>query len=279
MSGGLPRWSVALLRALSSPGELDDVLGDLDEARRHRLWQRGGPARLATAIDTLDMAMALVRARVIRARIHGSTLMQDYKLGLRMLAKYPGLTIAGGLALAIAIGVGAAWFDVTRQMWRPTIPLPEGDRIVEIEMRDPRKNGDEHRIIHDFLGWRRAARSVTDLGAYRTVQRNLVIGDARLEPVTAAEIRRRRWRSPTSLPSWDARCSKPTSGPARHRSWSSATRCGSGSSADAPASSDSRSKSGETPRPSSASCPKALPSPSTIASGRRSPCRRPGICR
>ena len=84
--------------------------------------------------------------------------MQDYKLGLRMLAKYPGLTIAGGLALAIAIGIGAAWFDVTRQMWRPTIPLPEGDRIVEIEMRDPRKNGDEHRIMHDFVGWRRAAR-------------------------------------------------------------------------------------------------------------------------
>ena len=188
MSGGLPRWSVALLRALSPPGELDDVLGDLDEARRHRLRQRGGPARLATAIDTLDMAMALVRARVIRARIHGSTLMQDYKLGLRMLAKYPGLTIAGGLALAIAIGIGAAWFDVTRQMWRPTIPLPEGDRIVEIEMRDPRKNGDEHRIMHDFVGWRRAARAVTDLGAYRTVQRNLVIGGARLEPVTAAEI-------------------------------------------------------------------------------------------
>ena len=106
-------------------------------------------------------------------------MLQDYKLGLRMLAKYPGLTIAGGLALAIAIGIGTAWFDVSRQMWRPTIPLPEGDRIVEIEMRDPRKNGNEHRILHDFVGWRRAARAVTDLGAYRTVKRNLVIGGAR----------------------------------------------------------------------------------------------------
>ena len=187
MSSGLPRWSVALLRALSPPGELDDVLGDLDEARRHRMRAPGGPARWATAMDTLDMAMALIRARGIRARFHGSTLVQDYKLGLRMLAKYPGLTIAGGLALAIAIGIAAGWFDVTRQMWRPTIPLPEGDRIVEIEMRDPRKSGDEHRIMHDYVGWR-AARSVTDLGAYRTLQRNLVIGGTRLEPVTAAEI-------------------------------------------------------------------------------------------
>ena len=33
-------------------------------------------------------------------------MLQDYKLGVRMLLKYPGLTIAGGLALAIAIGIG-----------------------------------------------------------------------------------------------------------------------------------------------------------------------------
>jgi putative ABC transport system permease protein len=188
VTGGLPRWSVALLRLLSPPGELDDVLGDLAEAQRHRERQRVRAARLATAVDTLDMAVALVHARGIRARIHGSILVQDYKLGLRMLAKYPGLTVAGGLALALAIGIGAAWFDVTRQMLRPVIPLPEGDRIVEIEMRDPRKNGDEHRIMHDFVAWRRTARAVTDVGAYRTVQRNLVVGEARLEPVTAAEI-------------------------------------------------------------------------------------------
>jgi len=34
-------------------------------------------------------------------------MLQDYKLGFRMLLKYPGLTLAGGLALAIAIGIGA----------------------------------------------------------------------------------------------------------------------------------------------------------------------------
>ena len=189
MSTALPRWSVALLRALCPRSEIDDVLGDLDEVHRLRVERRGPrAAHLATAADTLDMAMALVRARMARARVQGSTMLQDYKLGLRMLAKYPGLTIAGGLALAIAIGIGAAWFDVTREMWRPTIPLPEGDRIVTIEMRDSRRGGDEHRIMHDFTGWRRDARAVTDLGAWRTVRRNLVIGGARPEPVTAAEI-------------------------------------------------------------------------------------------
>ena len=189
MTGGLPRWSVALLRALGRPGDVDDVLGDLAEAHRHRLRRRGlRAARFGTAIETLEMALALAGAHAVRIHRHWSTLVQDYKLGIRMLAKFPGLTAAGGLALAIAIGVGSAWFDVTRQMWRPTIPLPEGDRIVEIEMRDPRKNGDEHRIMHDYIGWRRDARAVTDVGAYRTVQRNLVVEGGRLEPVTAAEI-------------------------------------------------------------------------------------------
>lgn len=42
----------------------------------------------------------------------------DPKLRFRMLRKYPGLTIAGGLALAIAIGVGAGWYDFSRSSRR-----------------------------------------------------------------------------------------------------------------------------------------------------------------
>jgi hypothetical protein len=36
----------------------------------------------------------------------------DLRLGARMLVKYPGLTVLGGLALAFAIAVGAAAFEV-----------------------------------------------------------------------------------------------------------------------------------------------------------------------
>ena len=48
----------------------------------------------------------------------------DFKLGGRMLVKYPGLTLIGGLTLAVAIGVGAVWFEVTRQILNPRLPLP-----------------------------------------------------------------------------------------------------------------------------------------------------------
>src|SRR5512145_2587619 len=63
-------------------------------------------------------------------------MLQDYKLGVRMLLKYPGLTIAGGLALAIAIGIGAGWYDLAGKLLWPTIPLPDGDCIVSIETQN-----------------------------------------------------------------------------------------------------------------------------------------------
>jgi len=54
-------------------------------------------------------------------------MLQDYKLGFRMLLKYPGLTLAGGLALAIAIGVGAGWYDVVGKVFAPSILAVFGD--------------------------------------------------------------------------------------------------------------------------------------------------------
>ena len=111
----------------------------------------------------------------------------DVKLGLRMLVRYKGLTMAGGLALALAIGIGAGWYDLASSVLRPTLPLPDGDRIVEVEMRNAAAVEDERRLLHDFLNWRRDLRSIEDLSAYRTLERNLILGDARPEPLTAAE--------------------------------------------------------------------------------------------
>jgi putative ABC transport system permease protein len=155
------RWSAARFVVAAW---LDTVRAGAGERRyQHRQSRRGGARRIGMS-------------------------WLDVKLGLRMLARFPGLAIAGGLALAIAIGIGAAWYDFAGDLWRPTLPLPGGDRIVEIEMRDSAASQDERRILHDFLGWRRDAKTVEELGAFRTLQRNLVLGDARPEPVTVAEI-------------------------------------------------------------------------------------------
>jgi predicted permease len=112
----------------------------------------------------------------------------DFKLGFRMLARYPGLTIVGGVAMAFAIWIGAGVFELVTQVLRPTIPLPDGNRIVAIGTWDAEKNRPEPRIAHDFVDWKRDVRSITELGAFRELQRNLIAGNRGGEPVEVAEI-------------------------------------------------------------------------------------------
>lgn len=112
----------------------------------------------------------------------------DLKLGGRMLVKYPGLTVVGGLAMAFAIWAGLVIFQVVGLFVHPTLPLPQGARLIEIRTVDVATNADEGRVLHDFLQWRQSLRSLTDIGAWRDSSRNLVVdkGDAR--PVNVAEI-------------------------------------------------------------------------------------------
>src|SRR4026208_689426 len=111
----------------------------------------------------------------------------DLKLGLRMLVKYPVLTIVGGFSMAFAIWVDAGTFEAIRQVVSPPILLPAADRIVMLQSGDASANGPELRATHDFVAWRSSVHSVQDLGAYRTVTRNLMITEGLAEPVLAAE--------------------------------------------------------------------------------------------
>lgn len=112
----------------------------------------------------------------------------DLKLGGRMLVKYPGLTLVGGLAMAFAICVGTVIFQVLALLLSPSLPLPAGDRIVHIFNRDVAANDDEPRALSDFVTWRDTLQSVTELGAWRDVARNLIVAGGDARPVAVAEI-------------------------------------------------------------------------------------------
>ncbi|AHG89809.1 MacB-like periplasmic core domain protein [Gemmatirosa kalamazoonensis] len=112
----------------------------------------------------------------------------DLKLGFRMLVKYPGLTVVGGLAMAFAIWVGAVVFQVVMLFVDPTLPLPGGDRVVYLRNWDVQANEKEPRALHDFVVWRQAMRSVTDFGAWQDVVRNLKGRDGEARPVQVAAI-------------------------------------------------------------------------------------------
>jgi putative ABC transport system permease protein len=80
----------------------------------------------------------------------------DFRLGFRMLARYPGLTVVGGLAIAFAIWVGALGFELVTRLFFPTLPLDEGERVVAIENWDAvasraDRSAEGGRIAHDVI--------------------------------------------------------------------------------------------------------------------------------
>jgi hypothetical protein len=107
--------------------------------------------------------------------------------GIPDAPKVSGPHHCGGLALAIAIGIGAGWYDFSQDLFRPRIPLPNGDRLVEIEVRDSLAFRPEQRMLFDFAGWRRDARSVERLSAYRTIERTVTRDGVRIESTLVAE--------------------------------------------------------------------------------------------
>jgi putative ABC transport system permease protein len=136
---------------------------DAVEARRRALVAFGGMEKYKEAL------------RDGRGRAWFDAFSLDLKLGGRMLVKYPGLTLVGGLAMAFAICIGTVIFQLLALLLAPTLPLPAGERMVHIQNWDVLTNGDEPRALYDFAIWRGTLRSVTELGAWRDVSRNVIV--------------------------------------------------------------------------------------------------------
>ena len=117
-----------------------------------------------------------------------SGLSLDFKLGLRNLIKYPGLAIVGGLGMAVATAIGTGAYAVINSYFYPKIPLHEGDRLIRILKVDTRYGGEDRRLLYDLIAWRKDLRSVADVGAFRSVRRNLIAPSGEAMPVTLAEM-------------------------------------------------------------------------------------------
>jgi predicted permease len=112
----------------------------------------------------------------------------DLRLGVRMLVKYPGLTLIGGLALAFALFAAAGCFEFITQVLYPKLPFDEGARIVDVALLDDRSRQQERRLLHDFGNWRTELSTIEDLGAAQSLALYLVIGEQRGEPIRAAAM-------------------------------------------------------------------------------------------
>src|SRR5919205_679713 len=105
----------------------------------------------------------------------------DWKLGARMLLKYPAFTIIGGLSLAAAIAIGAVGIELADELLYKRLPFADGERIVRLETQDTAASRVEPRVLHDFAIWRQSLETVTELGAARVSERNVLTGEGRVE--------------------------------------------------------------------------------------------------
>lgn len=148
-----------------------------DEARRTARVQLGGITQLREAS----------RAAWGLPWLDGFAL--DARLGLRMLRRSWGLTLAGGLAMTIVITIAAVVFVFLDEfMGRTAPPLDEGERVVALQTWDTEAHRRRETSRQDLERWGATLRSVADVGGFQTSERRLIVAGRPAEWVRVAEI-------------------------------------------------------------------------------------------
>jgi putative ABC transport system permease protein len=111
----------------------------------------------------------------------------DFTLGVRMLVRYPGLTVVGGAAMAFGIAAGVGGFEIRTQFVDPALPLDEGRSIVGLRIWEVRLDRPAAARAEDFHAWRDQLHTIADLSAVLLADRNLIV-DGASEPISVAEI-------------------------------------------------------------------------------------------
>ncbi|HEV8240384.1 MAG TPA: ABC transporter permease [Thermoanaerobaculia bacterium] len=171
--------------------ELDEELAfhlEMETAKLRRAGAGAAEARRRAALAFGGVEHAKEAVRDARWLAWAPAFALDLRLGARMLAKAPWLTLVGSLGMAIGVAISAGAFALYHSYFFPDLPLRDGDRIVSLVHLESRWRGYDRQLLHDFGVWKRELRSVTELGAFRTIQRNLVAPTGEIEPLPIAEM-------------------------------------------------------------------------------------------
>ena len=169
---GLRSW-VARLLALPRRSRLDQDLSDeieahlalhIDDNVRAGMTQeearRQARARLGSVEAVKDACRDRRRFPILE------DLARDVRIGVRLLAKRPGATLAGALTLALGIGANTAIFSVVHAVVLRPLPYEAPDRLVRIWEVTPRGIDDNLVSSGNYLDWRDQASSFEAIGAH-----------------------------------------------------------------------------------------------------------------
>jgi predicted permease len=180
----------ALMRRDDVERELDEELAfhlEMETEKNVRAGMSPAEARRRAVLEFGGVEKHKEEVRDARWLGGFNGLSLDARLGARMLVKHPGLTLVGGLGMAVAIAI-AAIFDASMGAANSPMPVEGGDRIVALEVWNAEINNQEGRFLYDFGRWREEVRTVESLGAFRTITRNLIVDGESTEPMLVAEM-------------------------------------------------------------------------------------------
>jgi predicted permease len=113
----------------------------------------------------------------------------DLTLAARMLIRHAALSAVAVFGITVAIAMAVTMFTIISEQLSPSeLPLPEGDRIVALQTWDPAANQQQPLALQDVVAWRARLATVHDIGAFRTVTKNLIVPAAIPEPIDIAEM-------------------------------------------------------------------------------------------
>jgi predicted permease len=112
----------------------------------------------------------------------------DVKLGARLLVRNWGLTLVGGVATTVAIGIAAVVFAGFELVAGTSLPLDEGDRVVAIQVWDRAATARRDATWQDLERWQADLVSVDEVGAFQAARRNVAITDGAIELAQVAEM-------------------------------------------------------------------------------------------
>src|SRR5213083_1610282 len=114
-------------------------------------------------------------------------IFQDFRYAFRMLAKQPAFTAIAVLTLALGIGANTAIFSVVNAVLLRPLPYPHSERLILLRERLTGPNGFESGSVSymNYLDWRAAQKSFTDLALARTEGVSLSTSDGTSPPEAA----------------------------------------------------------------------------------------------
>jgi putative ABC transport system permease protein len=128
-----------------------------------------------------------------------TTLWNDIRYGLRMLARNPGFAAAAILILAIGIGANTAIFSVVNAFVIRPLPYDRAEELVSVYENDPNQGIDRFSVAGPkYLDWRRENTVFQEMGALAACTQNLA-GSGEPMPVTTCQV------TPSYLRTWRLR--------------------------------------------------------------------------